>query len=218
MGRVVAALSGGEVGLVDLHFASGLCDELLGGDGGEVVALNLLDDRGLVEGAELREVVEMSLRERCLGVVACGEVLQVGGDVVVDREQLADLALGFAGGFGELLLIETELIAKSSKGVRGFDRSQIHSLPVVDDLVDEHVSSRCRLHPTGEFGQSGFASGSETAASVDDHVFVMLDAPSHGQRLLDAARFNRRFEFGHLGGLEHLTRLFGIRDQHVALD
>ena len=72
-------------------------------------------------------------------------LLNFGNDPLVDREELADFTLRFAGKFRDTLLSEIEFVTETSERVSGFFGAKVGTLPVVDDLIHQHVFRDRRL-------------------------------------------------------------------------
>lgn len=114
-------------------------------------------------------------------------LLDFGNDAIVDRQELADFACRLAGEFGDLLLREIEFVAEPSQGVGGFFGTEIGTLPVVDDLIDQDIFRVALLNPTGKLFKAKPLGGEEATATVDHHVFACRDVPADGERLFDTA-------------------------------
>jgi len=164
-------------------------DKLLGFESGQSFRLNFAG-KFLLSGCvvELGDVVEMPHRERRFGFrMLASELLDFGGNAIVNRQEFADFAGRLPGEFGDLLLREIEFVAEPSESVGGFFGAEIGTLPVVDDLIDQHVFRVALLNPAGEFDKAEAFGREEATATVDDHVFARGGVPADGERLLDAA-------------------------------
>ena len=150
--------------------------------------VDLIGDGFLFALWQLRDVVEVPHRERLSGVgLLASHLLNFGNDFVVDREELADFTLRFSGQVGNLFLRQIEFVSETSEGVSGFFGTEIGTLPVVDDLIDQHILRVAVLNPAREFFEAEAFGSKEPTAAVDEHVLAGGCVPSNGERLLDTA-------------------------------
>jgi hypothetical protein len=110
------------------------------------------------------------------------------------------------------------LVSQSRQRVGEVERVHVGSLPVLDDLVKQHVVVRGRLHPAGDFLHLGLRRGFESPLARDDAVDVsLLDEPD-GDRLQNAEAGNGGIQFALGGRVEPLPRLIGVRFDAINVD
>ena len=94
----------------------------------------------------------------------------------------------------------------------------VEPLPVLDDLMQEHVLLLRLLHPAGNLGKLRFARGMVAAFPGDDLVDAIRLDEADGDRLEDAEPLHRIVEFLLGLGIEPASRLVGIGADAVAGD
>ena len=91
----------------------------------------------LFSGRESPNRVEVPAREATAGVLPCH--LLYGGVEVEEGKQFGDFPFALAGLSREVALREPIGIAESRQGIGQVIRVHVEALPILDDLVEEHI-------------------------------------------------------------------------------
>ncbi len=195
-------------------------DKLLGFESRQLLGLDTRGEGGLFVCRELGDVVEVTLRQRCVSAVRllAGLLLNFGNDGIAEFQELGDVALRFAGHLGDLLLAQAEFIAEPDQSICRFHRTEIGTLPVMNDLIDQHLLRVSRLNPTRKFFKCQTRRRFKATAAVDDAIATGSRIPANSDRLLDATALNGRLKFGEFRFVKQLARLIRIGRDAVSPD
>lgn len=184
--------------------------------GGQIFALYPFQESNLLLGGERTKRVQMSAGD-VAGLILPGDLLD-GGIEVEDGEELGDFPLGLAGLPGEVVLGVVIRVPQAGQGVGKIERVHVEALPVLDDLVKQHVLLLGRLYPAGNFGETRFAGGVVASFPGDDLVDVLAFEESHGDGLEDAEPLHRIVEFLLGVGVEPAAGLVRVGPDALAGD
>lgn len=191
-------------------------DDLFQGIDGHVLSLRSGEERELAFDGQRADGVEMTAGDVARLVLA-GDLLD-GRVKVEDCEELGNLAFGFSGLADEIGLRVSVRVAQAGERVGEVERVHVEALPVLDDLVKQHVLLLRRLHPARDLHKARFARCVVAPFTGDNLVDVLGFEEADRDGLENAEPFHRIVEFRLGLGVELAARLVRIGTDEACLD